>query len=144
MVEANDAFEAHHPQFSAYQRVGLNLAPVVPDYDPEPDVAVISADERGDERYSDRFYLAAEVISASDQKSVESKCDVYKSHPNCRCVLVVQQNRVEVSVALWTESGWTERRLSDPGEQLILEDFGLHCALADLYRGTALQPRGKQ
>ena len=51
---------------------------------------------------------------------------------------------VEVSVALWTESGWTERRLSDPGEQLILEDFGLHCTLADLYRGTALQPRGKQ
>ena len=140
----NDALEAHHPEFSAYQRVGLNLAPVAPDYDPEPDVAVISADERGDERYSDRFYLAAEVVSASDQKSVESKCDVYKSHPNCRCVLVIQQSRVEVSVAVWTESGWTERRLSAPQEQLVLEDFGLRCTLADLYRGTALQPRGKR
>jgi Uma2 family endonuclease len=140
----NDALEAHHPEFSAYQRVGLNLAPVVPDYDPEPDVAVISANERGDERYSDRFYLAAEVVSASDQKSLESKCDVYKSHPNCRCVLVVQQNRVEVSVAAWTGSGWTERRLSDPQEQLVLEDFGLRCTLADLYRGTALQPRAKR
>jgi len=140
----NDALEAHHPEFSAYQRVGLNLAPVVPDYDPEPDVAVISANERGDERYSDRFYLAAEVVSASDQKSVESKCDVYKSHPNCRCVLVVQQHRIEVSVAVWTESGWAERRLSDPGEELVLEGFGLRCTLADLYRGTALQPRTKR
>ena len=105
----NDAFEAHHPQFSAYQRVGLNLAPVVPDYDPEPDVAVISADERGDDRYSDRFYLAAEVISASDQKSVESKCDVYKSHPNCRCVLVVQQNRVGLLAGQCAPRHLTER-----------------------------------
>ena len=30
---------------SAYQRVGLNLAPVAPDYDPEPDVVVVD-DER--------------------------------------------------------------------------------------------------
>jgi len=58
----NDALEAHHPEFSAYQRVGLNLAPVVPDYDPEPDVVVVDADDSGDERYSDRFYLAAEVV----------------------------------------------------------------------------------
>jgi Uma2 family endonuclease len=42
----NDALEARHPELSAYQRVGLNLAPIVPDYDPEPDVAVISADGR--------------------------------------------------------------------------------------------------
>ena len=140
----NDALEAHHPEFSAYQRVGLNLASVVPDYDPEPDVAVISANERGDVRYSDRFFLAAEIVSTSDRKTVESKCNVYKSHPNCRCVLVVEQDRVEVSVAAWSEDGWTERRLSDPGEQLALEKFGLRCTLADLYRGTALQPRGKR
>jgi Uma2 family endonuclease len=140
----NDALEAHHPEFSAYQRVGLNLAPIVPDYDPEPDVAVISANERGDVRYSDRFFLAAEVVSTSDRKTVESKCDVYKSHPNCRCVLVVEQDRVEVSVAASTEFGWTERRLSGPEEQLVLEEFGLRCTLADLYHGTALQPRGQR
>jgi Uma2 family endonuclease len=140
----NDALEAHHPEFSAYQRVGLNLAPIVPDYDPEPDVAVISANERGDVRYSDRFFLAAEIVSTSDRKTVESKCDVYKSHPNCRCVLVVEQDRVEVSVAASTGFGWTERRPSGPEEQLVLEAFGLHCTLADLYHGTALQPRGKR
>src|ERR1041384_7761225 len=43
----NDALEAHHPEFTAYQRVGLNLASIVPDFDPEPDVVVISANEQG-------------------------------------------------------------------------------------------------
>jgi Uma2 family endonuclease len=128
----------------AYQRVGLNLAPVAPDYDPEPDVVVLDADASGDERYSDRFYLAAEVVSKSDRKTVESKRDVYKRHPDCRCVLVIEQYRVEVSISLLSGTRWTERRLTKPDDELILEDFGLRCRLADLYRGTALQPRAKR
>ncbi len=140
----NDALEAHRPEFSAYQRVGLNLASIAPDYDPEPDVAVISASERGEVRYSDRFYLAAEIVSASDQKTVESKRQVYKRHPDCRCVLVIQQGSFDVSVSVLTDAGWAEHRLTKPDDPLILEDFGLRCVLADLYRGTALQPRGKR
>src|SRR5258707_874117 len=96
----NGALEAHHPEFSAYQRVGLNLAPIVPDYDPEPDVAVISANERGDVRYSDRFFLAAEIVSTSDRKTIESKCDVYQPHPDCRSVLIIEQDRYRVIVAV--------------------------------------------
>ena len=38
----NEALETHRPRSAAYQRVGLNLAPVAPDYDPEPDVAMIA------------------------------------------------------------------------------------------------------
>jgi len=140
----NDALEAHRPEFSAYQRVGLNLASIAPDYDPEPDVAVISASERGEVRYSDRFYLAAEIVSASDQKTVESKRQVYKRHPDCRCVLVIQQGSFDVSVSVLTDAGWAEHRLTKPDDPLILEDFGLRCVLADLYRGTALLPRGKR
>ena len=87
-----DALEKHRPEWTSYQRVGLNLAPVTPDYDPEPDVVVVDASAPGiDDRYSDRFYLAAEVVSASDRKTVENKRDVYKRHPDCRCVLVVEQ-----------------------------------------------------
>src|SRR5436853_623639 len=37
-----DALEKHRPERTSYQRVGLNLAPVTPDYDPEPDVVVRS------------------------------------------------------------------------------------------------------
>ena len=139
----NDALEAHRPELCAYQRVGLNLAPVAPDYDPEPDVVVVDADESGDERYSDRFYLAAEVVSQSDRKTVDSKREIYQRHPDCRCVLVIRQDQFDVSVAVLTDA-WIERRLTDPADQLILEEFGLRCTLADLYRGTKLQPRGKR
>ena len=140
----NAALGAHSPSMVAYQRVGLNLAPIAPDYDPEPDVVVLDADASGDERYSDRFYLAAEVVSKSDRKTVESKRDVYKRHPDCRCVLVVEQYRVEVSVSVLGGSGWNERRLIRLDDELVLDAFGLRCTLADLYRGTALQPRGRR
>src|SRR5882724_11448825 len=40
----NDALETHRADLAAYQRVGLNLAPVAPDYDPEPEVVVVDAD----------------------------------------------------------------------------------------------------
>lgn len=140
----NDAFEEHRPQFAAYQRAGLNLAPVAPDYDPEPDVVVVDADAPGDERYSDRFYLAAEVVSASDRKTVASKRDVYKRHPDCRCVLVIQQDRFDVGVSSLTDSGWVEQHLTGSTDELTLGEFGLRCTLADLYRGTALQPRARR
>jgi Uma2 family endonuclease len=50
-----DALERHDPSRTVYQRLGLNLASVVDNYDPEPDVVVVDA-EGGDERYSDTFY----------------------------------------------------------------------------------------
>lgn len=140
----NDALEASRSSLVAYQRVGLNLAPVAPDYDPEPDVVVVDADVPGQERYSDRFYLAAEVVSSSDRKAVESKRDVYQRHPDCRCVLVVEQYRVEVSVWRPGKSGWAEQRLTELTDELVLDEFGLRCRLADLYRGTALRPRAKR
>lgn len=139
-----DALEKHRPEWISYQRVGLNLAPVAPDYDPEPDVVVVDADAPGpDDRYSDRFYLAAEIVSTSDRKTVEDKREVYKRHPDCRCVLVIQQDRFDVRADVLTGSGWQQSRISGAQDELILEEFGLRCTLADLYHGTALQPRGK-
>lgn len=136
-----DALEKYRPEWTSYQRVGLNLAPVTPDYDPEPDVVVVDADPPGiDDRYSDHFYLAAEIVSESDRKSVEGKRDVYKRHPACRCVLVIEQDRVDARVWTLNDGDWTGRHLSKPEDELILDDFGLRCTLADLYRGTALQP----
>jgi Uma2 family endonuclease len=120
------------------------LAPIAPDYDPEPDVVVIDANSPGEERYADRFYLAAEVASSSDQKTVESKREIYKRHTDCRCVLIIRQDRFDVRVALSTDAGWVERHLTKPTDELLLDGFGLRCTLADLYRGTALQPRGKR
>jgi len=137
----NDALEASGAPFEALQRSGLNLASIAPDYDPEPDVVVIGVNEPGGARYADRFYLAAEIVSKSDQKTVEAKRRIYQRHPDCRCVLVIQQNRFDVGVSVLGESGWSERQLSSADDALVQPDFSLTCTLADIYRGTSLQPR---
>ena len=92
-----DALAAHAPHLTAYQRLGVNLAPAVEHYDPEPDVVVIDAEIGSDvdERYADRFYLAAEVVSSSDRALVDAKREIYQQHEACTCILTVQQDRIE-------------------------------------------------
>ena len=138
-----DALESHAPTKTAFQAIGVNLGPAIDDYDPEPDVVVtdLAAAEAPDERYADRFYLAAEIVSASDSARVESKRAIYKLHEFCTCILTVQQDRFEVRVDLRTETGWSEQVLEKPDDILALPDFGLRCKVSDLYRGTRLMPR---
>jgi Uma2 family endonuclease len=138
-----DALESHAPTKTAFQAIGVNLGPAVDDYDPEPDVVVTDLDtaETPDERYADRFYLAAEIVSASDRVDVGSKREAYKLHGSCTCILTVQQDRFEVRIDLRTDAGWSEQLLKKPDDILALPDFGLHCKLSDLYRGTPLVPR---
>jgi Uma2 family endonuclease len=137
------ALEKHDADLTAYQRLGVNLGPEAEHYDPEPDVLVIDAEigPNIDERYADRFYLAAEVVSSSDKTFVEAKREIYRRHAACKCVLVVQQNRYEVSIDVRTDAGWPQQVLVKPDDVLDLPAFGLRCKLSDLYRGTALQPR---
>jgi Uma2 family endonuclease len=137
----NDALVRLLPGRAAYQRVGLNLGPVVKNYDPEPDVVVIDVAESSDERYADRFFLVAEVVSASERPKVEGKREIYKIHMACRCILTIQQDRHEVRIDLRAGNGWTTQILTRPTDELVLAEFGLRCTLADLYRGTPLQAR---
>ncbi len=139
----DQALEVHAPALTALQRLGVNLAPSVEDYDPEPDVAVINADasQDPDKRYVDRFYLAAEIVSASDRAWADKKREIYKLHQTCNYILTVQQDSFEVRVDLRTQTGWTHQVLTKSEDVLVLPEFGLRCKLADLYRGTALQPR---
>jgi Uma2 family endonuclease len=104
----NDALELHRPALSAYQRVGLDLGSVAEHYDPEPDVAVVDTNADGDARYSDRFYLAAEAVSDSDRITVAGKAEIYKRHPHCIYVLVVRQDKHEVSVAVRAGDYWKD------------------------------------
>ena len=137
----NDALLRSAPQWAAYQRVGLNLGAVVENYDPEPDVVVIDVEEGSDERYADRFYLIAKVVSASDRPKIEGKREIYKLHGACNCILTIRQDRHEVRLDLRTGNSWTTQVLTRPSDELVLAEFGLHCTLADLYRGTPLQAR---
>jgi Uma2 family endonuclease len=143
----NDALESHDPSRAAFQRAGLDLRPEVQNYQPEPDVAVVDAEYAAGQRYSGRFYLAAEVVSPTDNRKdgeddevwAEKKRSAYRDHPNCACVLVIEQDRYEVRIDLRTESGWTTRTLRDPNGLIELPPFGLICRVADLYKGTPLE-----
>ena len=139
----NEALETHAPTLIACQRAGVNVGPSVEYYDPEPDVVVIDteATERPGERYADRFYLAAEIVSSSDRTYIESKRAVYRLHDTCTCILTVQQDRVEVRIDLRAEAGWDVQVLKRLGDPLVLAEFGLRCKVSDLYRGTSFAPR---
>ncbi|HEX8662402.1 MAG TPA: Uma2 family endonuclease [Beijerinckiaceae bacterium] len=145
----NDALEKHDPSRLAFQRLGIDLTPAMDNYQPEPDVVVMDAEFEPEQRYVQRFYLAAEVISASDSRKerkgdevwAEKKRAVYRDHPSCLCVLLIEQDRYEVRLDVRTEAGWTSRTLRDFEDVIDLSAFGLTCRVADLYKGTPLGRR---
>ena len=137
----NDALETFDPARAAYQRGGLNLKRAVANYDPEPDVVVVDIVLAPDQHYADRFYLAAEVVSDSDRKTLTGKREIYKLHQHCGCVLTVRQDRCHVRIDARTAAGWQVKLLSKPADVLALPDFGLRCRVGELYKGTPLAPR---
>lgn len=132
----NAALKRHDPLLAAYHDIGVNIVSTVP-YDPEPDVAVIREDENPDPRYAERFYLVAEVLSESDKGVIESKRDIYRAHSSCTCILLVRQDRVEITVDHRAGDGWHSQTLHGTDE-LALPEFGLTCLVRDLYRDTPL------
>jgi Uma2 family endonuclease len=142
----NDALLSHDATRLATQRLGVELASG--DYKPEPDVAVIDASFEPKQRFVDRVYLMAEVVSDTDElrdpdtgkKWIEAKREIYLAHAPCEAVLLVEQDRIEVRVDVKTETGWLSSTLG-AADELALPGFGLRCAVADLYEGTPLRPR---
>jgi Uma2 family endonuclease len=132
----NTALRRHKPQLAAYHDIGVNIVSTVP-YDPEPDVAVIREDESPDPRYADRFYLVAEILSDSDKGTIESKRDIYRAQPSCTCILLVRQDRMEIIVEQRTAGGWHAQVLHG-ADTLVLPEFGLNCAVKDIYNDTTL------
>jgi Uma2 family endonuclease len=126
----------HDPAQAAYQNIGVNIVSTVP-YDPEPDVAVIREDENPDPRYAERFYLVAEILSESDKGVIESKRDIYRAHRSCICILLVRQDRVEITLDHRTDDGWHSQVLYG-GDQLMVPEFGLTCPVKDVYRDAPL------
>jgi Uma2 family endonuclease len=139
---------AHHaPSLLATQRPGLDLGEG--DYRPEPDVGVIEADYDAGQRFVDKAYLLAEVVSdidemivpGTDRRWIDVKRDLYRSHAHCTAVLVVAQDRMAAELDLETEAGWTSSILQGADAELSVPEFGLRCPLAALYARTPLQPR---
>ena len=61
---------------------------------------------------------------------------MYKRHEACKCMMTVQQDRLEARIDLRTDAGWTERMLTNADDPLVLTEFGLHCKLSRPLRGN--------
>jgi Uma2 family endonuclease len=132
----NAALKGHDPGLAAYHDIGVNIVSTVP-YDPEPDVAVIREDENPDPRYAERFYLVAEVLPESDRGVVESKREIYRAHPSCICILLVRQDRAEITVDRRVGDRWVLQVLQG-ADELVVPEFGLSCPVKDVYRDTPI------
>jgi Uma2 family endonuclease len=143
----NGALDLHDPSRMAVQRPGNELGSG--DYRPEPDVGVIDADYGENQRFVERAYLLAEIVSGSDdvpvpgtqERWIDVKREIYLAHEPCEALLIVQQGRIEAQVDIKTESGWKSAKISGPSAALNLPQFGLKCSLGELYEGTPHQPR---
>jgi Uma2 family endonuclease len=142
----NDALATHGPSRLAIQRPGIELGSG--DDKPEPDVAVIDTEYEAGQRFVERAYLLAEVVSATDdvrvpgtdRNWVDVKRDIYLAHAACEAVLIIEQDWIEVRVDVKSDKGTQSLKLG-PGDELSLPALGLRCSVTDLYQGTPLQPR---
>lgn len=142
----NDALARHDQTRIAMQRPGIELGSG--EFRPEPDVAVIDAEYEPDQRFVERAYLLAEIISATDgtrvpdteTRWIDVKRTIYLAHTACAAVLIIEQDRMEVRLDVRTQNGWSSHTLG-PSDDLRLPAFGLQCPVAGLYEGTPLQPR---
>lgn len=89
-------------------------------------------------RYVDRFYLAAEILSESDDERIDLKREFYRAHEHNRAILLVSQDRRELEVDIRHDETWVTQALRDPDQTLDLPDFGLMCPLRDIYKNTPL------
>src|SRR3954467_7656716 len=96
----NEALDRFDPSRLATQRPGVELGSGA--YRPEPDVGVIDADYDAGQRFFDRAWLLAEIVSATDDMPVpgtagrwiDVKREIYLSHDPCEAVIIIEQDRI--------------------------------------------------
>jgi len=138
----NAALDRFDPSRLATQRPGIELGSIT--YRPEPDVGMIDASYDAGQRFVDRPYLLAEIVSATDDfpvpgtggRWIDVKCEIYRSHAPCEALLIIEQDRIEVRVEVRTKDRWQSAQLAGPAAELSLPTFGLKCSVSELYEGT--------
>ena len=142
----NSALKQHRPSMRAVSRFGVELN--TDSYKPEPDVGVIDKGFVAGQRFIERAYLLAEVVSSTDgmpvpghpARWIDVKREIYLAHEPCEAILMIEQDRIEVRLDLRVAGEWQSSVLTKPDARLVLPSFGLDCAVSDLYDGTPLEP----
>jgi Uma2 family endonuclease len=133
------AFAACGLDLFAYTGLGVRT-PGVADFQPQPDVVVLPGDA-GDDLYSEHFQLAAEVLSPSNtRKEIGLKLRRYCEARSDLYAVVIEPR--EFLVEIYARSrNWQLVTLTKADDLIDMPEFGLQCRVAELYRGTPLNPR---
>jgi hypothetical protein len=123
-------------------------APVGADHRPEPDVMVVDRHIEPGQRFVDRAYVLAEIVSDTDYQTVSGEKEpwiaikrrLYIAHAHCEAVILVDPSRVDVKIDLKTKDGGISERLTSLDAQLTVPTCGLECLVADVYEATPLNP----
>ena len=135
----NSAFAARHLDLFAYIGTGVRN-PGIRNFQPEPDVVVVPG-VSGYDLYSENFRLVAEVLSPSNtRREIESKLRRYREAPDNLYAVVIEPREFLVEIYA-KHSGWQPAILKRADDPIEMPEFGLRCCLADLYRGTPLDPQ---
>jgi Uma2 family endonuclease len=135
----NSAFTARRLDLFAYFDVGVRT-PGVRNFQPQPDVAVVPG-VSGYDLYSERFQLVAEVLSPSNtRQEIDLKLRRYREAPDNLYAMVIEPREFLVEVHAKNRN-WQPAILVHADDSIEMPEFGLRCSVADLYRGTPLDPR---
>jgi Uma2 family endonuclease len=135
----NSAFTARRLDLFAYFDVGVRT-PGVRNFQPQPDVAVVPG-VSGYDLYSERFQLVAEVLSPSNtRQEIDLKLRRYREAPDNLYAMVIEPREFLVEIHAKNRN-WQPAILMHADDSIEMPEFGLRCSVADLYRGTPLDPR---
>jgi Uma2 family endonuclease len=124
------------PDLLTYRELGVRL-PGDRNFNPEPDLVVVTADASYT-YYDDRFFLVAEVISPSNTaEMINRKVELYQRHPDNLYCLTIDQDSVHITLYA-RDDDWRRTDLTSLGDTLRLPAFGFEAKLADIYKGTPL------
>ena len=134
----NTAFVSQGLDLLAYFNAGVRN-PGLRNFQPEPDVVVVPG-VAGYERYSEKFQLVAEVISPTNtRREIELKLRRYREAPDNLYALTIEPRELRVEIHA-RRADWQATVLTGPDDAIDMPEFGLRCTVADLYRGTPLDP----
>jgi Uma2 family endonuclease len=134
----NSAFAARHLDLFAYFDAGVR-SPGVRNFQPQPDVVVVPG-IAGYDLYSERFQLVAEILSPTNKRQeIDLKLRRYREAPDNLYAIVIEPREFLVQIYAKRDN-WQPSILSTAEDPIAMPEFGLVCRVADLYRGTPLDP----
>jgi Uma2 family endonuclease len=135
----NNAFAAQGRDLFAYLGTGART-PRARDFFVIPDVMVVPG-VSGYDLYVENYQLAAEVLSPSNtRREMASKLRRYRQVPDNLYAAFIDAREFLVELHA-RRNDWQPAIFTQPDEQIELPEFGMRCRVAELYRGTPLDPQ---